>query len=239
MTRLPRPAALAAAGLLAACGDGTSPARTLDGVWGARVSILTDADSITLGIGQEGTEIRGFGVLRRVADPDQYSEIYSVHGSLTGESAELFLEPASAPGSAPMALRGTLRGRELSGTVFTSGGDRPLVLRLSDPGGGGVAGTYVLSSTAGGPSWWVPAFRDTVVALPDGRARRHRADSFITFSTLALWSRRGDWLMLEQLVYGGFGVSFVDSLRIESGTLVRRTPVDDGFTVVETYRRVP
>ncbi|MFN2563591.1 MAG: hypothetical protein ABR499_01100 [Gemmatimonadaceae bacterium] len=236
-------AAIAAALALAACdGKGTSPAPTLEGVWATRPNLYDPTDSLTLALGQQGSEVSGFAILRRVDNPGQYFAIFFVHGSLTGQSAELHLGFVSPPAPGALVLRATLSGAELSGAV-TMGTDKPVTLRRSDPRGGGVAGTYALVSTT--PSDAPAAIRDTIVALPDGRARRHREQPGFAYGTQAVWSRRGDWLVLEQLaaaasssVFYAF-IPYLDSLRIEPDALVRSTPVRDGVTLVETYRRVP
>jgi hypothetical protein len=233
--RLRRPAALAAAIALAGC-DSTAPAPTLEGVWGTRVNLFTATDSLTVALGQEGSEVRGFAILRPLDDPGRYTVMYLVHGSLSGRSAELYLSSTSGFGPTTLALRGRLSGGEISGAVTLFDGDKPVTLR-ADPRGGDVAGTYALVSTTGLPSGTL-ATRDTIVALPDGRARRNRETETFAYETIGVWARRGEWLMLEQLTFS-FQIPFLDSLRIQPGALVRTTRLNDGSTVTETYARTP
>jgi hypothetical protein len=236
-----RPAALATAVLLAAC-DGTSPAPRLDGVWAGRVALFEPTDSLTLAVATDGSEVRGFGIHRPSDNPRTYFRMYVIYGTLTGRSAELYLTAASgSPPTIPpttLTLRATLSDGELSGTLTAPDGDKSVTLRRSDPRGGGAEGTYALASTSGLPAGQTLAIRDTIVAFPDGRARRHRETQSFRYGTLAVWSRRGDWMMLEQLAFG-FDIPFLDSLRIESRTLVRTTRFVGGVTAVETYTRVP
>jgi hypothetical protein len=229
-----RPTLLTIAVLLSGC-DSTAPAPSLQGVWSARVDLNADNDSLVVALGQEGSEVRGLAILRRSDDLARFAT-YVVRGSLTGRSAELHLLSLSG-----LVVRGTLSGRVLSGTVTDLGSteEKPLTLRPFDPRGGGVAGTYALVSTSGLPPGETWAIRDTILALPDGRARRHREEEFSSFGTLAVWSRRGDWFVLEQVNQGSFFLRFRDSLRIQPNALVRTTEFVDGPTVVETYARAP
>jgi hypothetical protein len=220
----------AVAVVLLAC-DSTSPAPNLDGVWGGLVNMPVTTDSFTLAIGEQDGQMRGFAI-QRPLDAPRYSLIYSVIGSTTGRSIELNLYGQFAP----LVVRGTVSGSRLSPTLTMSLYDEPLTLRRSTPRADGVAGTWGLASTSG-PAL---AIRDTIVVLPDGRARRHREHEFSSYGTLAIWSRRGDWLVLEQ--YIGFfssGIPFLDSLRIQPNSLVRTTRLWDGSTATETYTRIP
>ena len=237
--RLRRPAVLATAVLLTAC-DSTSPAPTLEGVWSARVDLFVENDSLIIALGQQGTEVRGIAMYHRSDHLAHVVGTYTARGSLTGRTAELYLVSGAGLGASVLVVRGTLSGRVLSGTVSSlgSGDDRPLTLRPFDPRGEGAAGTYALVSTSGLPEGETWAIRDTIVALPDGRARRHRDEEFSYYETLAMWSRRGDWLMLEQPNQGDFRIPVRDSLRIQANALVRTTEFVGGPTVVETYARV-
>jgi hypothetical protein len=233
--RLRRPAALVAAVLLCACDGSTSPAPTLEGVFAGRAALFDATDSLTLALAQDGSEVRGFGIHRESTNPRTWLRMYFVHGTVTGRSAELYLSPAAGLPQPTPVLRGTLNGGELSGTWKPLDVEQPVTMRRADPRGDGVAGTYALASTSGGVTL---AARDTIVAFPDGRARRYRETATVAYGTLGLWSRRGDWLMLEQLTFSLSQIPFLDSLRVQSGTLVRTTRLFDGSMVVETYARV-
>lgn len=237
---LRRLTALAAAALLVAC-DGTSPAPTLDGVWAARDNVVADLDSITFALGEQDSEVRGFGILRRSADPTRNVTMASIHGSVSGRSAELYVTyrtPSFPQTLVSVVLHASVSGGELSGSFTTPDGDRPVAFRRVDPRGSGVAGTYALASTSGLPLGTTGAIRDTIVALPDGRARRHRETLFFSYGVLGIWSRRGDWLMLEHENSISSQISFLDSLRIQPNGLVRTSPLGSA-SIVETYGRVP
>jgi hypothetical protein len=220
-------------GLLLSCGDSTSPAPSLDGVWGGLVNLPATTDSLTLALGEQDGQIRGFA-MQRPLDAPRYTRIYSVGGSTTGRSIELNLHDGTF---ASLVLRGTLSGSVLSATLVMSAMDEPITLRRSAARGDGVAGTWGLASTSGPTE----VLRDTIAILPDGRARRHREHQNSSYGTLAIWSRRGDWLVLEQYAppSSGSGIPFLDSLRIQSNSLVRTTTLFDGSTVTETYTRAP
>lgn len=187
-------------------------------------------DTLTLALGEQEGQIRGFG-FQRPLDDSGYPLIYSVFsvlGSITGRSVELNLHG----GFAPLVMRGEVNGS----TLAMSLGDEPVSLHLFTSRGDGVAGTWGLVSTSG-PTL---AIRDTIVVLPDGRARRHREHQFSSYGTLAIWSRRGTWLVLEQYApsFVGSNIPFLDSLQIQSNGLVRTTRLGDS-TVTETYTRTP
>lgn len=213
--------------LTLAC-DSTSPAPNLDGVWGGLINLPTTTDTLTLAIGEEEGQIRGFGV-QRTLDDLRVRYILSVAGSISGRAVELNL----FNGSTSTVVRGEVNGS----TLAMSDGNEPVTLRLYGSRGDGVAGTWGLTSTSG-PAL---AIRDTMEILPDGRGRRHREQQFSSYETLVIWSRRASWLVLEQYApsLGGFNVPLLDSLQIQSGTLVRSTRLFDGSTVVETYTRTP
>ena len=185
-------------------------------------------DTLTLALGEQGGQIRGFG-LQLPLDDSRYRAMYSVVGSITGRSVELSLYS----GYAPLVMRGELNGS----TLTLSARDEPVTLHRFRSRGDGVAGTWALVSTSG-PAL---AVRDTIVLLPDGRARRHREHQFSSYGTLAIWSRRGSWLVLEQYLASFFDstVPFLDSLQIQSNSLVRTTRLYDGSTATETYARTP
>ena len=227
-----RSAVLAAGAVLLLACDSTSPAPTFDGVWAGRVHMPTTTDSLTLALGEQDGQIRGFGI-QSPLDAPRYTFIYSVHGSITGRSVELNLHGG---GFQSLVLRGTVSGSPLRPTLAMSLMDEPITLRRATPRSDGVAGTWGLASTSGPPL----AIRDTIEILSDGRARRHREQQFSSYGTLAMWSRRGDWLVLQQFnPFSGFGIPFLDSLRVEANTLVRTTSLFDGSTVAETYLRAP
>lgn len=207
--------------------DSTSPAPNLDGVWGGLINLPTTTDTLTLAIGEQEGQIRGFGI-QRTRDDFRVRYILSVIGSITGRTVELNLHN----GFISTVARGELNGSTLAMSV----GNEPLTLRLYGSRGDGVAATWSLTSTSG-PAL---AIRDTIEILPDGRGRRHREHQSSSYATLAIWSRRGNWLVLEQYApsgFGGFRIPLLDSLQIQSNTLVRSTRLFDGSTVVETYTR--
>jgi hypothetical protein len=208
--------------------DITSPAPNLDGVWGGLINMPATTDTLTLALGEQEGQIRGFG-FQRPLDDSRYPLIYSVLGSITGRSVELNLHG----GFEPLVMRGEVNGSTLAMSV----GDEPVTLHLFTSRGDGVAGTWGLVSTSGSTL----AIRDTIVVLPDGRARRHREHQFSSYGTLAIWSRRGTWLVLEQyaLSFVGSNIPFLDSLQIQSNSLVRTTRLGDGSTATETYTRTP
>src|SRR5688572_12631148 len=215
----------AVAALTLAC-DSTSPAPNLDGVWGGLINLPFTTDTLTLAIGEQEGQIRGFG-LQRTLDDSRVRYILSVIGSISGRTVELNL----FNGVTSTVVRGELNGSTLAMSV----GDEPVTLRRYGSRGDGVAGTWALTSTSG-PAL---AIRDTIEILPDGRGRRHREHQFSSYATLAIWSRRGNWLVLEQYAPSGFGSSipFLDSLQIQSNTFVRSTRLFDGSTILETYTR--
>lgn len=218
---------VSAAVLLLAC-DSTSPAPNLDGVWGGLINMPATTDTLTLALGEQGGQIRGFGLQHALYDA-RFPVIYSVAGSITGRSVELSLYG----GFASLILRGELHGSTLA--LFR--GDEPVTLHLATSRGDGVAGTWGLVSTSGPTS----VVRDTIEVLPDGRGRRHRENPSSSYGTLTMWVRRGGWLVLEQYVPPFFGssVPFRDSLQIQSNALVRTTRYFDGSTATETYARRP
>lgn len=217
----------AVAALTLAC-DSTSPAPNLDGVWGGLINLPFTTDTLTLAIGEQEGQIRGFGI-QRTLDDSRVRYILSVAGSISGRTVELNL----FNGVTSTVVRGELNGS----TLVMSVGNEPVTLRRYGSRGDGVAGTWALTSTSG-PAL---AIRDTIEILPDGRGRRHREQQFSSYGTLAIWSRRSNWLVLEQYSpwLGGFNIPFLDSLQVQSSNLVRSTRLFDGSTVVETYTRTP
>lgn len=223
-----RHAAIATLAALSLACDSTSPAPSLDGVWGGLINLPTTTDTLTLALGEQEGQIRGFGI-QRTLDDSRVRYLLFVSGSITGRSVELNLHN----GLSSTVVRGELNGSTLAMSV----GDEPVTLRLYGSRGDGVAGTWRLTSTSG-PAL---AIRDTIEILPDGRGRRHREHQFSSYGTLTIWSRRGSWLMLEQYSpsFAGFNIPFLDSLQIQSNTLVRTTRLFDGSTATETYTRTP
>ena len=213
--------------MLALACDSTSPAPNLDGVWGGLIKMPATTDTLTLGLGEQEGQIRGFGFQHPRDDP-RYPLIFPVFGSITGQSVELrFNGGLGAP-----VMRGEVNGSTL--TLSVEG--EPVSLHLITSRSDGVTGTWGLLSTSG-PRL---AIRDTIVVLPDGRARRHREHEFSSYGTLAIWSRRGTRLVLEQYAPAGVsGIPFRDSLQIQSNSLVRTTKLGDSSTVIETYTRTP
>ena len=213
--------------------DSTSPAPSLDGVWGGVFNMPATTDSLTLAIGEQDGQIRGFAI-QRPLDAPRYTFSYSVVGSITGRSIELNLQGG---GFSSLVLQGEVSGPKIYPTLTMSVMDQPITLHRSTSRGDGVAGTWALASTSG----LTLAIRDTIEVIRDGRARRHREHQYSSYGTLAMWSRGGDWLVLEQYVpsFGITDIPFLDSLRIQPSGLVRTTRLYDGSTVTEMYTRTP
>jgi hypothetical protein len=87
--------------------DSTSPAPSIDGVWGGLINLPTTTDTLTLAIGEQGGQIRGFGI-QRTLDDSRVRQIISVAGSISGLSVELNLFYGS--GSITTVMRGELDG---------------------------------------------------------------------------------------------------------------------------------
>ena len=155
----------AVAFLLLAC-DSTSPTPNLDGVWGGNVNMFATTDSLTLALGEQDGQIRGWAT-QRPLDAPRYTFTYLVAGSISGRSVELNLQ---GEGFSSLVLKGEASGPRFYPTLTMSVVDRPITLRRSIPRDQGVAGTWGLASTSG-PAL---AVRDTIEVLLDGRARRHR-----------------------------------------------------------------
>lgn len=170
--------------------DTTAPELTLDGLWGGRYAYVTATDSLTLALTQEGSDVVGFGILRRSDDPSVYYDFLRVQGSVTAGSVELSVMPVGRP--VPSHLVGTVEGSELSGAVDLTADERPITLRRFQPLPGDAVGTWVLSSRAGPPPEDSRPVRDTVIVQADGRAHRNRAEDGLFYVTSAMWSRRGD-----------------------------------------------
>lgn len=205
----------------------------LNGVWGARIRLLTDADSLTLALGEQDGQIRGFAVLRHPIGAPEAATYYSVRGSRSDRFVEIHLGATIGNPSPPTAVRGALTWGLLAGTTDLSGAVQPIEFRRSTRANDGVAGTWALTSTTGPPL----AIRDTIVVLADGRGRRHREEPYYGFGTLAMWTRNADWLVLRQFAFVS-DIPSRDSVRIEANALVRTTRLFDGTTVIETYQRV-
>jgi hypothetical protein len=236
--RLYRTRALLLIGL-AGC-DGTAPKRSIEGVWGARVALFSPTDSLTIALGQQGSEIRGFAILRRIEQPSsQYMDMYNVRGTLVGQAADLLLTPTSGLSTIKVLATLATFDHDLSGTATTINGDIGITLRRVDPKGNGVAGTHALVSTSGAPAGTSAAVRDTILALPDGRGRRHREEEGFGYGTLTMWRRSGDWLFVEQFrFFSTASIPYLDSMRIQGDALVRNTKLYDGSSIIETYARV-
>lgn len=224
---------------LSGCSDGTSPAERVDGVWAARVAAAPPGDSLTLALGVEGTQVRGFAILRSSNFPDRVGSMFGVQGTLIDGRVDATL---SGSGFGPVRVQLSLalempQPWALRGTVEIPD-SRAVTFRRVDPEGHGVDGTWLLISTTGPPNI-APALRDTIVALADGRGRRHREDQSSGYATLTTWQRRGDWLFLDQ--YQPFSTFFParDSVRVQGDQLVRTTALFGGGSLVETYGRVP
>jgi len=205
----------------------------LNGVWGARVKLATDADSLTLALGEQDGQIRGFAVVRHSIGAPEAATYYSVRGSRSNRFVEVHLGGTIGNPSPPIAVRAALTWGLLAGTTDLSGVNQPIELRRAPRSSDGVEGTWALASTTGPPL----AIRDTIVVLADGRGRRHREEPYYGFGTLAMWTRHADWLVLRQFAFVS-SVPSGDSLRIEPNALVRTTRLFDGTTITETYQRV-
>jgi hypothetical protein len=217
--------------------DGTGPDATLTGVWGARHTFETDPDSLTVAVTQQGAEVRGFGLRRRLAFPTLLPEMFRVHGSVTGRSVELYLTTMRFP-RLTWIVRGRLGRAAVTGTMDFAGEESALTLTRIHPASD-AAGTWVLASRSGPPPEDTRPIRDSVLAYPDGRAWRRRIEETSSYGSLARWFQRGDWLVLEQAIAGSFPeLPFLDSLRIEPDALLRTTRALDGSTVIERFVRV-
>ena len=134
------------------------------------------------------------------------------------------------PGAGTYTLGGTV-GNSPMNAVFAGGGKSyPITLRASRPPAD-LAGTWVLTSTTGAAA---PAgLLDTIITNADGRAWRHREVDY-EFGSLAMWSRRDNYLVLDQ----SGGIILKDSLLIGSTELQRTEVVSGGATRTEHYTRV-
>ena len=198
---------------------------------------------MTFALTQKGSAIGGFAVLRRDDQPTRYYRVFDVGGSVDRGTVDLSLTPLDR-GDVSFKLRGSLEGDGLSGTVNFSGDDRHIALRRFRPRPGDAVGTWVLSSRSGTAAEAARFVRDTLITQADGLAWRSRSEEPLTYATPALWSRRGDWLVLEQVVGASyashftFPPPFLDSLRVAPGELLRTTRgLLDGSTVVEHFVR--
>jgi hypothetical protein len=227
--------ALAVVATCSGC-DTTAPERTLDGLWGARLDYVTPTDTLTLALTRDGSDVVGFGILRRSDDPSRYYDVLDVRGSTAGRAVELTVFPVDR--WVPLHLLGTVEGDALSGTEDFTAEERPITLRRFQPQPADAVGTWVLASRSGPPPEDTRLVRDTIIALDDGRAWRSRAEDGGGYRTRAMWSRRGDWLVLDQFRIPHTDVPLFDSLRVEPDALLRMTPAFDGSTVVETFVRV-
>jgi hypothetical protein len=169
-------------------------------------------------------------------DPDRYYEVFAIGGSTAAGSIDLSLSPRTRSAPFSYHLRGTIADGQLSGTVDFKSDEAPIVLWRFRPLPGDVVGTWVLRSRSGPPPEDTRLVRDTVIVYADGRAWRSRDEETLAYATIAMWSRRGDWLVLEQLqnLFAMPHGPVFDSLRVKPDTLLRMTPA----TVVERFVRV-
>ncbi len=218
----------------------TETTSTVTGVWGGRLAFLTPNDSFAFYLEQSGAEVEGWGTFYAAGSP-RVPVMYGVSGTLSGGKLDLALNPLEQTGTflpfSPYGLRGSLNRGQIDAVFGYDTVARPIVLRLSRPTATDLAGTWVLTSTTGTPA---PAgLLDTIIANADGRAWRHREGDF-NFGTQAMWTRRGDWMVIAQEI----GVFVTDSVLIQSAELQRPMPTEGGsrtdhYTRVSTSAELP
>ena len=199
----------------------------MTGLWEARFDFLPPNDSLFLAITQEGSTVKGSGFLRQPANtppgvPTYYYYVaFPVEGTVSGGTADLRLgiEP-HLQGFPPQfsRLSGRLTDAQLVGVLeYANMNEYSVTLRHSRPTATAVAGTWVLSSTTGGPP---NATADTIIAAADGRAWQHREGPLLgvgAFASTAMWRRSGNWLILHHFMVS----EREDSLVVTSSELQR------------------
>jgi hypothetical protein len=228
-----------AALIAAACDSGTAPEATLTGVWGARTGFDFGTDTLTLALAQEGSAVRGYALTRQTADVTDIWGLYLIQGSITGRSVELYFAAATGFPLPPFALRGMLARNGESVDLLLESTGYEVTLARANPPSSEFAHTWILSSSTLDPPENAPVVRDTIVAYPDGRAWRSRNEEGYAYASLATWTRRGDWFVLEQVAGFALNVPIFDSLRVESEALVRTTQLGGGSTLRELYLPEP
>ena len=225
-------AVVAFASFIVGCSS-TEPSPTpLTGVWGGRMAYVTASDSFAFFIKQNGTQVQGWGIFFSGAGPGSNTH-FAGYGTVTGGELAMTLTDVSQNSgilAGTYTLGGTV-GNSPMNAVFAGGGKSyPITLRASRPPAD-LAGTWVLTSTTGAAA---PAgLVDTIITNADGRAWRHREVDY-EFGSLAMWSRRDNYLVLDQ----SGGIILKDSLLIGSTELQRTEVVSGGATRTEHYTRV-
>jgi hypothetical protein len=215
------------------CGS-TETTSTMTGVWGGRAAYVTPNDSFAFYFKQDGAEVEGWGILYLNGGPNA-STRFGGAGTIAGRELTMALTDFDRNSS---VLPGALyylsgpSGRTQMNAVFEAGATSyPITLRLSRPAASDLVGTWVLTSTTGVAA---PAgLLDTIIANADGRAYRHREGDY-AFGTQAIWSRRGNYMVIDQEI-GGL---LRDSLLIQSPELQRTDIVSGGATRTDHYTRV-
>ena len=222
----------AVASLLVACSSTEPMPAPLTGVWGGRMAYITPSDSFAFYLKQSGAQVQGWGIFFSGGGPGSNTH-FAGNGTVAGDQLTMTLTDVTA-NSGILAGTYTLSGpvgRSPMNAVFAGGGQSyPIALRVSRPPAD-LAGTWALQSTTGAAA---PAgLLDTIVVNADGRAYRHREGDY-AFGTQGMWSRRGNFMVLDQ---AGGGL-LKDSLLIGSTELQRTTVVSGGATRAEHYTRV-
>ncbi|MFL5618070.1 MAG: hypothetical protein ACJ79A_06730 [Gemmatimonadaceae bacterium] len=199
----------------------------MTGLWEARFDFVPPNDSLFLAVTQDGATVKGYGFLRQPANTPAGVPIYyyyvafPVDGTVSGGTADLGL--ALGPqiqGFGPRfsRLSGRLKDGQLVGVLqYTDSNEYSMTLRHSRPATTDVAGTWVLSSTTGGPP---NATADTIIATADGRAWQHREGPLLGgggFASTAMWRRSGNWFILHHFIFS----DREDSLLVTSSELQR------------------
>lgn len=241
--------------LIVACGSSTDAPAGVAGVWAGQIAYLTPNDSFTFSLGQDGSVVEGWGFVRPAGSRGAAN--FGGTGTLMYGQLDLSLldlrqlEPPVGP-VAQYYLRGPLDHGQLNvtfGILSATGADsapHTITLRRVRPAASELAGTWVLTSTPNGPVQ--PGSRDTIIANADGRAWRYLelytfggpgiSQPWIPYDTRAVWSRRGDWLVIDHETTA----LAQDSLLIQSGELRRITAsgtATDHYTRVSSTARLP
>jgi hypothetical protein len=217
-SRLCRLTVLAALTLIGGC-DLTSPGPNATGIWAARLDTPSLHDSISLALRVDGAKLYGFAFLYRAPDTNpsstSFSDVYLVYGTVSGSMADLTLSATDPLGGGVVPrLRGQMVGDQLAGFIdyvdlntsvlggyvpagSTGTNQSSITLARAHPVNAGVTGTWLLTSTTGGPP---SATVDTIIVAPEGMAWQHRDGPLLessAFASDAIWRRRGNWLYLH------------------------------------------
>ena len=156
--------------------------------------------------------MKGSGFLRQPANTPPGVPIYyyyvsfPVEGTVSGGTADLRLGIEPQPQGFPpqfSRLSGRLTDAQLVGVLeYTNMNEYSVTLRHSRPATTDVAGTWVLSSTTGGPP---NATADTIIAAADGRAWQHRDGPLLRgggFASTAMWE--AEWQLVHSPITSWF-----------------------------------